>query len=133
MRPVCSAAEENVLQYDKDPYRGESILVHELAHSMYVMGLTMVEAGFASSLDAAYKGSMSRGLWKDTYAATSADEYWAEGVQSWFDANLEAKPANGVHNEINTRDELKEYDPALAALIAKVYPDDEWRWSPPKD
>ena len=63
---------------------------------------------------------MDAGLWAGTYAATNADEYWAEGVQSWFDLN---DPPGLVHNEINKRAELEEYDPALASLIQEAFGD----------
>jgi hypothetical protein len=128
-RPACSGAEENVLQLEGDRYRGESILIHEFGHTMLSMGL---DAAFRADVDAAYKDALSKGLYKNTYAATNADEYWAEGVQDWFDANQTSTPANGIHNEIGTRDQLKRYDPALAALLGKVYPDDDWRWKPAK-
>jgi hypothetical protein len=127
-RPVCSAAEENVLQHEDDRYRGESILIHEFGHTLYSMGLAIAEPEFAARLDAAYKSARERGLFANTYAATNADEYWAEGVQDWFDANLEVVPSNGVHNEINTRRELERYDPALAKLLAEAFGDGEWRW-----
>ena len=32
-----------------------------------------------------------------------------------------------MHNEINTRAELRAYDPTLAALVAETMPDDAWR------
>lgn len=124
-RPACSGAEENVLQLDGDRYRGESILIHEFGHTMLVLGL---DAAFRADVQAAYKDAIAKGLFKNTYAATNADEYWAEGVQDWFDANLTATPPNGIHNEIGTRAQLKSYDPALAALLEKVYGDDDWRW-----
>ena len=44
------------------------------------------------------------------YAATDEHEYWAEGVQSWFDTNREN---DAIHNHVDTREELLEYDPAL--------------------
>jgi len=53
-------------------------------------------------------------------------------VQDWFDANPKAKPANRIHNEIGARNELKKYDPGLAALLEKVFGDEEWRWKAPK-
>ena len=56
-------------------------------------------------------------LWQ-TYAAENTDEYWAEGVQSWFGLNDSPGP---IHNEINTRAELESYDPALAKLIREVF------------
>jgi hypothetical protein len=132
VRPACSATEENLLQLDEDRYRGESILIHEFGHTMLVMGLDGIEPKFRADVNAAYKDAMSKGLFKNTYAATNVDEYWAEGVQDWFDANLKAKPANGIHNEIGTRADLKKYDPALAALLENVYGNDEWRWKAPK-
>ncbi len=131
-RPACSATEENLLQLDDDAYRGESILIHEFGHTLLVMGLDAIDPAFRKAVDAAYKSALAKGLFKTTYAATNADEYWAEGVQDWFDANLKASPANGIHNEIGTRLELKQYDPALAVLLEKVFGDDEWRWKPGK-
>ena len=44
-------------------------------------------------------------------------EYFAEGVQSWFDNNREP---DHDHNHVNTRAELIEYDPALAALFSGI-------------
>lgn len=125
-RPACSGAEENLLQLPGDRYKGESIFIHEFGHTILVMGL---DRGFRDEVDAAYRAAMQKGLFKNTYAATNLDEYWAEGVQDWFDANLTATPANGVHNEIGTRAQLKAYDPALAALLGKVFVDDDWRWT----
>jgi len=91
-----------------------------------------LNAAFRADVDAAYRAAMAAGLFKNTYAATNADEYWAEGVQDWFDANQTSTPANGIHNEIGTRDQLKRYDPALAGLLGKVYADDDWRWKAAK-
>lgn len=70
---------------------------------------------------------MAKGLWAKTYAAKNAGEYWAEGLQSWFDANLQADPPNGIHDHVNTRAELEAYDPALARLIAETFAHVEWR------
>ena len=130
-RPAVSVGEENLLGYREDRYRGESIFIHEFSHAMHIMGLRYTDSAFESALKAAYDSAISKGLWKNTYAATNVEEYWAEGVQSWFDANLQANPPNGVHNEINTREELKQYDPDLARLTESVYGPSTWRWSSP--
>ena len=53
-------------------------------------------------------------------------------VLSWFDANLESRPTDGIHNEINTRSELKKYDPELAKLISEWFVDDDWRFKSPR-
>ena len=36
------------------------------------------------------------------------------------------------HNEINTRSELKKYDPELAKLILEWFVDDDWRFKYPR-
>ena len=58
-----------------------------------------------------------------------ASEYWAEGVQSWFDANQEPQP--GIHNHVDTRAELKEYDPLLSTILERFMGDRSWRPSCP--
>jgi hypothetical protein len=125
-RPVTSCAEENVSCLPGDAYVGENILVHEFAHGMMALGIVFADTTFAGRLEKAYASAMSAGLWTDTYAASNVDEYWAEGVQDWFDANLEAVPTNGIHNSIDTRAELKTYDPGLYALIQEIYTADMW-------
>jgi hypothetical protein len=131
-RPASSVGTENVLCLASNRSPGESILVHEFAHTIYAMGLAPHEPKFVTALAAAYHDAMARGLWKDTYAAANMNEYWAEGVQSWFDTNLQSDPPNGVHGPVNTRAELVAYDPALAKLVAQVFPADAWRYSCPK-
>lgn len=126
-RPASSAAEENLLCYPSDRYRGESILVHEFAHTVYLIGVQPHDAGFAAELVAAFDAARAAGKWTGTYAASNVEEYWAEGAQDWFDANLEASPPNGIHNEINTRAELEAHDPALAGLLRRVFGDRSWR------
>lgn len=46
----------------------------------------------------------------------NADEYWAEGCQSWFDATVRSD----VNSGINTRQKLKTHDPDFAALLTEV-------------
>ena len=124
IRPAISAAEENLLCYENDPYRNEDILSHEFAHTMF-LGVEQQPGGaaFRARIEVAYKRAIDAGLWSETYAATNADEYWAEGVQSWFGLNDSSWPANGIHNHIDTRHELEAYDPTLANLIREVFGD----------
>jgi hypothetical protein len=126
-RPVSSVGEENVLCLSEDMFVGESILVHSIAHGLRSLGIVDIDPEWDAELRAAYDESLAAGLWEDTFAATEPSQYWAEGVQSWYDTNIEATPPNGVHNEVNTRSELRAYDPELAALIAEYVPDDDWR------
>ena len=68
--------------------------------------------------------ALAAGKWGKTYAATNVEEYWAEGVQSWFNANQYSNPPNGIHNHVSNRDALREYDPGLADIIVQVFRDD---------
>lgn len=130
-RPVCSAAEENLLGLPQDRYSGESIFIHEFAHTIADMALSKVDSSFDRRLRSLYRQAMWAGLWRGTYAASNHSEYWAEGVQSWFDANKAADPPNGIHNHVATRQALEQYDPGLARLIASVFREDPWRWERP--
>ncbi len=129
-RPAVSCAEENLLCYPGDPYSTENILIHEFAHTIHEMGLSRLDPTFDARLNAAFQRATSRGLWKDTYAGSNPSEYWAEGVQDWFDNNREN---DSLHNQVNTRAELKEYDPELAALCAETFGDHPWRYRKPAE
>lgn len=123
--PITTVGEENLLCLAADRYKGEWILVHEFAHGMHGIGIDFVDMTFSAELLAIYDTAVAEETWAGTYAATNYKEYWAEGVQSWFDANQAPQP--GIHNEIDTRDELEAADPRLAALIARYLPGDAWR------
>ena len=127
--PFCSCAEENLLAYDGDPYDTENILIHEFAHNMHLRGLTNVDPTFDTRLKAAFDAAMKAGLWKGAYASTNHHEYWAEGVQSWFDNNREN---DAQHNHVNTRDELIAYDAQLAALCREVFGDTVLKYTKPQ-
>ena len=127
-RPCISCAEENLLGFQGDPYATENILVHEFAHAIDLMGLRTLDKGFAPKLDAAYRAALKAGLWKGLYAAENKEEYWAEGVQSWFDTN---RPPDAIHNHVDTRRELEAYDPRLARLIGDALGRGSWRYVKP--
>jgi hypothetical protein len=120
-RPLTTDCEENLLCQAGDRYTGEEILTHEFSHAIHELGLRFVNTSFDTDLQAAYDHAVSTGLWTNTYAITEIREYWAEGVQDWYNCNLQAIPSNGVHNEVNTRSELQAYDPMLYDLIATYF------------
>ncbi len=126
--PVASCAEENLLCYPGDPYNTENIMIHEFAHAIHLNGIYDVDTTFDKRLGKTYKAAMAKGLWKSKYAANNKAEYWAEGVQSWFNSN---RPPDHDHNHIDTREELKEYDPGLATLVGEIFGDTEWRYKRP--
>ena len=123
-RPLTTDCEENLRCLSNDRYRGEEILTHEFSHAIHELGLKFSSPSFDGELQAAFNHAKSTGLWTNTYAISEIREYWAEGVQDWFNCNLEAIPANGVHNQVNTRTELQQYDPMLYNLIKKYFADD---------
>lgn len=129
-RPAVSCGEENLLKFPGDPYPTESILVHEFAHAIHLMGLRFVEPKFDLRLKDVYDQAMSAELWKGKYAAKNKEEYWAEGVQSYFDTN---RPPDHDHNDVRTREGLKKYDPRLHSLIDAIFKETEWRYVKPAD
>ena len=76
---------------------------------------------FQEKLDAA----MAAGKYKNTYAATNIWEYWAEGVQNWFNVNAEVEKVDGKHNWVNTREDMKKYDPDLYKIVSNYFPEFE--------
>lgn len=126
--PYCSCAEENLLCYPGDPYSTENILIHEFAHNIHLRGMTNVDPTFDGRLKKAYEEAMQAGLWRTKYASVNHHEYFAEGVQSWFDNNREN---DHDHNHVNTREELVAYDPKLAALCREVFGDTELKYTKP--
>lgn len=126
--PFCSCAEENLLAYEGDPYSTENIFIHEFAHNIHLRGLANVDPTFDKRVKAAYDAAMKAGLWKGKYASVNHHEYFAEGVQSWFDNNREN---DHDHNHVNTRAELLDYDPGLAALCREVFGDTELKYTKP--
>ena len=66
---------------------------------------------------------MSQGKWKNTYAATNRMEYWAVGVQAYFNVGGKGpEHGDGIFNHVNNRYDLYHYDPNLYALINEAFP-----------
>jgi len=120
--PITTCAEENILAYQIDKYHAEDILIHEFAHAIQLIGIASVDTTINSRLQALFDKALAAGKYADTYAASNPQEYWAEGVQDWFNVNAEVEHPDGKHNWVNTREELREYDPALYQLISQYLP-----------
>ena len=124
--PCVSCGEENLLHLPGDTYFTENILIHEFAHAIHEVGMRGVDPAFDERLKSAYDTAMKAEKWKGLYAATNHREYFAEGVQSWFHCN---RTNDAQHNHVNSRDQLREYDPNLAELVEYVFPDnDKWEF-----
>jgi len=117
--PLGSSAEENAMCYSDDRYLGEDITIHEYAHSLHLLGLDYVFPGFSTQLQSAYSNARYYNLWgSGHYAMTDYKEYWAEGVQSYFNANMGGGP--------NTRATLQNQDPTLYGIIYGIFGDNSF-------
>jgi hypothetical protein len=126
-RPSVSCGEENLLEITGDPYKHENILIHEFAHALHAMAINDLDPSFQEKLKRCYSMAIRDGIWKGTYAATNPAEYWAEGVQSWFECNREG---DREHGQINTREEISKNDPRLAKLIQSKLGLFPWKYVP---
>jgi alpha-beta hydrolase superfamily lysophospholipase len=126
--PYCSCGEENLLAYPGDPYADECILIHEFAHMIHLRGMNNLDPTFDARVKAAYADAMAKGLWKDKYPSVNHHEYFAEGVQTWFDNN---RVNDHDHNHVHLRSQLEEYDPGLAALCREVFGDTTLKYTKP--
>ncbi len=111
--PLSSDAEENVLCWEQDRWRRENIMIHEFAHTVQ----WYMDARFQERVDRAYDAALGRGLYRDLYAGTNQQEYWAEGVQNFFGVHAHGEGEPGPI----TADDLRAYDPELYGVIADVF------------
>jgi hypothetical protein len=124
--PWATCAEENLLNLRRDPYTVENITIHEFSHTVaYAMG--QVDRAWDKHLRDTYRQAMDEGLFAHSYSATNEQEYWAEGAQAWFNCAARRKDPS-VHSGIWHRQQLKEYDPRLAAILADTFGDGPWRY-----
>lgn len=89
----------------------------------YELRVKRLDLQFDEKLKQAYESAMSQGRWKGAPAARDRVEYWAVGVQAYFDAAGDPRVA--------TREQLKAYDPELFALVHETmaYEDrQDWRF-----
>lgn len=113
---LSSCGEENLLKLKRDHYYGRDICAHEFAHAIRNYGMPLeVVAQFNQQ----YQRSLAKGLWKGAYAASNADEFFAELTMWYFgthgDLNMTGpKPENGPEG-------LKKYDPEAYALFNNFY------------
>lgn len=114
---LTSAGSEDLLGDPYSRYAGETIFVHEFSHVL-LHAVRAVDPALYARVQAAYADALKAGRWKDEYAATTIDEYWAEGTQTWFESNRLAV-VDGTR--ILSHTDLKHYDPALYTVLGKVY------------
>ena len=123
---TISTSEEDILNYPGSFAIRYEALIHELAHGIHLLGLNTLDPTFDNRLRITYERAMRKGLWQGTYASSDRREYWAEATHAWFYPN----GASSFDRFGNTRQGLKEYDPELATLLAEVYGNHQWQYTP---
>ncbi len=110
--PNAFTAEENILCYERDGWHGENILVHEFGHAIKGTGFQSLDPSFAGRVQTAFDDAIAAGKYAGQYAATNAEEYWAEGMQNYFNVHQMNDPG-----DIHTKADLAAYDPELFAIL----------------
>ena len=125
-----TCAEENVLNYKGDPYVGENIFIHEFAHAIQHSGIGRLDGEFKTKLRKLYEQTKAGGRFSG-YCMQNPGEFWAEGVQSWFDCNRREIILKAGKERINirTRELLVEHMAEFAALLREVFGDNDWRYT----
>jgi hypothetical protein len=108
--PVATVNELDLIGDRKGPCRGLNILYHELGH--LVQGWTLEHADYLD-VRLFYQAALDAGKYRRAYAARNTNEYFAEGTQAYF---LHVEPEGG-----KDRAWLKQYDPDLFALLARIF------------
>jgi len=128
-----SCAEENLLSFRGDPYRGESIFLHEFAHGVHG-ALSRLDKTWEPRLKALLAKAKKTGRFRG-YGMTTFGEFFAEGAQSWLNCNraggLEALDDKGkLVCRINTRQQLRTYMPDFAAFLNESFGKGTWTYTP---
>lgn len=108
--PVVTVNELDLLGDRSGPCRGLNILFHELGH--LVQGWTLPQADYFD-VRQFFQDARNAGKYEGDYAATNANEYFAEATQSYF---LDTDPRSG-----RGRAWLEQYDPPIYELLARIY------------
>jgi hypothetical protein len=137
-RKLLVVPEENVLGTPGDPFAGKCLVISVFAKALYrVTGLRPADPNFDRqrgkqqyelrvkrmdiefdhALEKIYEQAMSKSLWKGTPASHNRVEYWAGGVEAYFNAAGNPQPPQGSNRPITTREALQSYDPDLYALV----------------
>jgi hypothetical protein len=134
--------EQNVLGTADDPWQGKSMVIRELARAVYYvtalrpedtnwnhrgrdvqqyeLRAQRMDERFDHRLQEIYTTAAAKGMWKGTPAVHDRVEYWAAGVLAYFDAAGAGDPPNDQPHPIITREQLRNYDPDLCALVEET-------------
>jgi hypothetical protein len=135
---VMVVPEENVLGAPHEPFAGRAMVVSVFAKGLYhVCGTRPVrsqspgrgpkqqyelrvkrlDVGFGRRLGELYEAAHGANRWRGTPADRDAVEYWAAGVEAYFDAAGAGIAPAGANHPVTTREALRSYDSDLYALV----------------
>jgi hypothetical protein len=130
--------EENVLRSAGEPFAGRCMVISVFARGLYqVVGtraadpdfekrrdkqqyelrVKRLDVEFDRRLQKLHESALGNDRWKGTAAGRNRAEYWAAGVEAYFDAGGDGLAPNDADRPITTREALKAYDPELYALV----------------
>jgi hypothetical protein len=89
----------------------------QASKQQYELRVKRLDIEFDRGLLKIFAAARAAGLWQGTPAARDRVEYWAAGVEAYFDATGAGHPPDGADRPITTREALRSYDPALYALV----------------
>jgi len=113
----ASCGEENLLELPNDRYYGGSdICIHEFAHTIMNYGF---DVPLREKIEQQYERALAKGLWKDAYAASNKEEYWAELSMWYFGKHGEF--LRGTHLPEVGPEGLKSYDADGYKLLDSIY------------
>lgn len=115
---LSSCGEENILHLPGDRYGdGYDTCIHEFAHAIMGFG---IDAAQRRQINDQYAKSMSAGLWRNAYAATNAQEYWAE-LSMWYFGSHGGRRRLAETPAGDGPDALRTYDPQGYFLLQQIY------------
>ncbi len=138
-----SCGEENVLGFQGDPWQGENIFIHEFAHGLQgVIG--GIDEPFNKRLATLYDKAKQSGRFRGYAIEGGIGEFWAEGVQAWFNCNGTIRPKSGGGQSsfeilgpqeehvchLATREQVKTHLPEYAKLLDESFGKNEWVYVP---
>jgi dipeptidyl aminopeptidase/acylaminoacyl peptidase len=86
----------------------------------YELRVKRLDVEFDRKVRKAHEAARDKGLWKGTTADRGPVEYWAAGVEAYFDAGGDGPAPHLADRPVTTREALKAYDPDLYALVAET-------------
>ena len=107
------------------PYAKQSLLLHELAHAVMDVAILDVRPEWYDQIEQCYDKALVKvggATKKREYRYTNAQEYWAEGVEAYFQSTI--RPSS----KIWTRSQLKSADACLFSIIQRVFGSDAQRF-----